>query len=428
MAGVRRKLKKGTDKYQGWYLNAAGKQAYFTGTRNRKETLHMAQRFEDEHRQVKLDYRPAPTSAKKAQHIPFADVVDEYLAWGAAQGGRGNRGWSDKHGRLRARQLDWWVDQLGLETLADLGDGALVRVERELRGLLKLGRTGKTVSLYQEALRALCLWCVQRGFLSTDPLSALAPFDTTPQFRRRAITRDELTRLLAVPPPWRRLLYETAFASGLRVNELKSLTVAHLDVERAGLLLDAEWTKNRKAGFQPLPPALVQRLHAFGLSKEARRIYKEKLRMGHGYHEPPTNPLLYVPTQPSRVLTKDLEAAGIPVETPQGRLDFHAARVGYINFLIDSGKASPKEVQELARHSTIDLTMNTYGRAREDRARDAVNSLDELMQPDEKYASCMPQDDNGAETENATPSYNKELRSVVSGGGSRVRTCEGVRQ
>ena len=36
----------------------------------------------------------------------------------------------------------------------------------------------------------------------------------------------------------------------------------------------------------------------------------------------------------------------------------------------------------------------------------------------------MPEDDNGALAENATPSYNKELRSVVSGGGSRVRTCE----
>ena len=117
MAGVRKTPIRG-GKYQGWFSNVQRKRQYFTGTRNRKETLQMAQRLEDEHRQVRLNYRPAPTSVETAQKRPFADVVDEYLAWGASQGGRGNRPWSDKHAHNRAVQLEWWADQLG--PLSDL--------------------------------------------------------------------------------------------------------------------------------------------------------------------------------------------------------------------------------------------------------------------------------------------------------------------
>ena len=73
---------------------------------------------------------------------------------------------------------------------------------------------------YAEALAAFCHWCLQRGFLSEDPLKALAPFDTTPLTRR-------------------------------------SLTLDDLDVERGVLHLDANWTKNRKAGVQPVPIALA---------------------------------------------------------------------------------------------------------------------------------------------------------------------------
>ena len=183
--------------------------------------------------------------------------------------------------------------------------------------------------------------------------------------------------------------YEVSISSGLRANELRNLSIEHLDHERGGLRLDASWTKNRKADFQPLPASLVQRLHAFGQSKEAAHHYRENLLRGNGHHEPPANPLLYVPSQPSRSFRRDLKAADIPVETRQGKLNFHATRVAYINFLLETGKASPKDVQELARHSTLDLTMNTYGRAREDRARAVVEQVGELVETVEKRVRCV---------------------------------------
>ena len=48
--------------------------------------------------------------------------------------------------------------------------------------------------------------------------------------------------------------------SGLRAGELRSLSVRHLDHQRGGIELEAEWTKNRRAGFQPLPAGLMERL------------------------------------------------------------------------------------------------------------------------------------------------------------------------
>ena len=93
MAGVRKKPTK-SGKYQGWFVDAAGKQRFFTGTRSKTATQHLAERLEDEHRQVRLGYRPAPQAADKQRHRSVEEVKGEYVAWGESQGGdvRGSRG------------------------------------------------------------------------------------------------------------------------------------------------------------------------------------------------------------------------------------------------------------------------------------------------------------------------------------------------
>ena len=60
------------------------------------------------------------------------------------------------------------------------------------------------------------------------------------------------------------------------------------------------------------------------------------------------------------MLKYDLEEAGIPYVDESGRYaDFHALRHTFITNMVKSG-ISPKAAQSLARHSTIDLTMNVY--------------------------------------------------------------------
>ena len=407
MAGVRKKPSRGGN-FQGWYVDASGRRKFFTGTQSRNETVHMAQRFEDEHRQVRLGYRPARTSADRHKDREFSEVVEEYLSWGRAQGGRGGRQWSSTHARNRRTHLHWWHERLGLQRLADV-DSILPRVEKELQGLQKLGRTGKTIANYAEALTALCDWCVQRGYLHEDVLKGLAPFDTTPQTQRRAILSEEIARLLSSCAPHRRVLYETAFLSGLRANELRNVTLNHLDGARCGLHLDAEWTKNRKPGFQPLPSSLVERLREFAESGEPSRLYSKFYGRADAESPAPANPLLYVPSHPARDLDVDLQKAGIQKQAPGGKIDFHACRLAYINFVIEAG-VSIKEAQSLARHSTPDLTLNVYGRTREDRLSEAVERVASMLQPERKRAIYVQRQAVGAEAESATPIDNRELR------------------
>ena len=133
-------------------------------------------------------------------------------------------------------------------------------------------------------------------------------------------------RLLDVCVPHRRLLYETAFLTGLRAKELRSLALVHLDTRRRGLNLDAEWTKNRKLGFQRLPRELLERLRCFADVRVAEQLYERFYKRRDATRKTPPDPLLFVPFSLSRDFDKDLNAAGIPKWRPEGKLDFHAIR------------------------------------------------------------------------------------------------------
>jgi hypothetical protein len=136
----------------------------------------------------------------------------------------------------------------------------------------------------------------------------------------------------------------------------------------------------------------------------------------------PENPLLYVPTHTARDLDKDLQEAGIQKYTPGGKLDFHGYRVAYINFVIESG-VSVKEAQVLARHATPELTMNVYGRVREERLSEAVEKVAKTLLPDEERAIYVHRKAIGANENAAAPPNNKELRhfQMSGGGGNRTR-------
>jgi integrase len=227
---------------------------------------------------------------------------------------------------------------------------------------------------YAESLLAFCKWCVQRRYLAENPLHGMAAFDTIPKSWRRAMTLDEVRRLLAVAPEHRALLYEVAIASGLRAGELRSLSLRHLDVDGGGLRLDASWTKNRRNGFQYLPRALIQRLKTFAESDEPPRLYERHYGRTDCKLALPEKPLLFVPTQCAREMEKDLKSANIPKWTPEGKLDFHACRVAYVTFIFEAG-ASAKEAQTMARHSTPNLTFNVYARARESRQAELAEKV-----------------------------------------------------
>ena len=80
--------------------------------------------------------------------------------------------------------------------------------------------------------------------------------------------------------------------------------------------------------------------------------------------------------------------------------------------MLESGLATPKEVQELARHSTLDLTMNVYGRRRAERLSAAVESVGDVVL-NRNCVSDVYRQAVGAEHEKAQLPTNEEIAPHV---------------
>ena len=96
--------------------------------------------------------------------------------------------------------------------------------------------------------------------------------------------------------------------------------------------------------------------------------------------------MLVVPQNTSLMLDIDLRAAGIPKDTPEGKVDFHALRVAYVTFIFEGG-ATPPEARELARHRHPELTLGVYARTRTARLQALVDEVAMTILPD---AKCAP--------------------------------------
>ena len=388
-----------------------GRRKTATGCSSRTETEKMAAAAEARAARIKVGLEAVPTSAHKNRHKPFDEIRGAYLKWGESQGGRGGRPWSKGHAHMRRALLTWWGERLGLSALIDL-DGILSRAEEALRELQASELAGKTVQNHAECLKSFCRWCVTRGFLQRDPLAGLAPFDTTPETTRRALTQDEVKALLNAAPENHRLVYEVALCSGLRANELRCLAVDDLDATGGGLRLQAEWTKNRKPGFQPLPAALVKRLQAFVSTGAAKRSYAASMKRKDATLQVPENPLLSVPSHCARDFDSDCKAAKIKKNAPGGKVDFHSLRVTFISRVLESG-CGVKEAMSLARHASPNLTLNVYGRTSEGRLAAIAEAVGGLVLTPEIEADSTARAQlkaTGTEDACATSGYGEQDR------------------
>lgn len=336
------------------YRDRHGKKRTGTGYDTKTKTRNAAIDIERREKRIRDGIEKAPKKSDKVHD--FATVAAEYVQWGRVQGK--HRPWTEEHAEKREWFLTWWKKELRLSVLTDLEDSQS-RVEAAARILLGTGkkkRTTLTVQNYVNALTAFCDWCFARGYLDDDPLKRLQPLSRETKNKRRAMTIQEVGMLLAHCAPYRRLMYETALSTGLRANELRQLKVEDFDAAAGGLVLRAAWTKNRRAGFQPLPAALVTKLTA----------------ESHG--KAPADALLFVPVHTARDLKKDFDAAKLTKYMPNGKVDFHALRVAFTTFVFEAG-ATVKEAQTLARHSTPDLTLNVYARARDERLSKVAETI-----------------------------------------------------
>jgi hypothetical protein len=189
------------------------------------------------------------------------------------------------------------------------------------------------------------------------------------------------------------------------------LTVNHFDVQRGGVELDAAWTKNRKPGFQYMTESLIERLSAYVQSGAAVKAYKRSHRPCDKGQDIPVLPLLYVPTHTARDLGKDLKVAGIPKETPEGKVDFHAFRVSCLTAACEAG-ASVKEAQALGRHATPAMTMNVYARTRDNGMRDLAERMGEAIATQGKCVTGVHVDETTADGREGNAVEEQQLEAI----------------
>jgi integrase len=231
---------------------------------------------------------------------------------------------------------------------------------------------------YLTAAKGFSRWLVRTERTDRDRLVSLSRLNARTDVRhsRRALADRELRAILTAAGDSqvdfegltgldRRMLYVTAMVTGLRASELASLTPPSflLDDDPPTVAVTAAYSKNRRHSVQPLPADVAAALRGYLAGHPAAL----PVWPGEWYKDA------------AEMLRVDLSAAGIAYRDGEGRVaDFHCLRHSYISLLAANG-ATPKEAQELARHSDIRLTMNTYTHVRLHDLAGAVEALPPLL-------------------------------------------------
>jgi integrase len=267
------------------------------------------------------------------------------------------------------------------ETPADLD---ATKVQSQIAQLQKQGKSIANLNHRIGALKAFSKWLESEGRLRVNSLSVLQKQNAKkdPRRVRRPLVDEEVRRLINAAengPEWswaagsqiisgpdRAMLYRVALGTGFRASEIGSLTPLsfELDSRPPKIAVLAAYSKRGRNDHQPIQSALADKL---------RPWLKGKVAKGHVFN---------VPRATAEMMRMDLAAAReaylaevngdhkalrdrqksdlLKVEDEAGRvIDFHALRHTYITNL-SRAEVHPRTAQELARHSSIELTMKYY--------------------------------------------------------------------
>jgi len=346
---------------------------------------------------------------------PLSDHVAEFEA---ALRAKGN---TEKHCKLSANRLRALFDGCGFRVWSDIRAG---KVERWLSD--RREGTAATPSLsrqstnyYLTGAKSFGKWMVRERLASESPVEHLRPLNAKADRRhdRRELSVDEVRRLLratyhgptraCMDGPERSLIYRLAVESGLRANELRSLTRGSFDFRAttATVTVEAGASKRRRRDTLPLRRDTAAELQAhlaltlptaaaFGLpsSDKTSRMIQGDLAAARAAW------LAEAATVEEKAERE--QSSFLAYVDDSGRYaDFHALRHSFLSNLARSG-VHPKLAQALARHSTITLTMDRYSHTVLGEQSEAVESLPSMAGATDLPAAATGTDGRPATAEN----------------------------
>jgi site-specific recombinase XerD len=354
------------------YYTPDGVRHRVKGYRDKKATENKA--AELERRGIRVDAGLVDPAEEHARR-PLVEHADDFRRYLSAKGNT-----AEYVGRTLFR-LRAVLDGCRFIKIADVQSSVVVEYLGTLRGQSK---SVKTVNDYLAAVKGFMRWLWRDKRSALDPLaglSKLANSETDVRHARRDFRPEELALLFqaarhsaetirCLSGSDRHFLYLTACATGFRASELASLTPESfsLNGDTPTIKVQAACTKNRKEAVQPLPLDVAAVLRGYLASKlaavplwpdnpkapteswrlhGAEMIRRDLARARQGWLQS---------FHDARQRAEMEESDFLSYRDSEGRYaDFHALRHSYISMIGRSG-ASPKEHQDLARHSTYGLT------------------------------------------------------------------------
>ena len=252
------------------------------------------------------------------------------------------------------------------------------------------GASPRTVNMEVGALATMLRWGVKHKLIGSNPIAEIAPLPHDNPKEGRALSTDEVARLLAAsPPPWRDIWY-AMLVTGMRKEELASLTFADIDRESRELLVRSGVAKNHSARRIPIEAGLwdiiegqlagrLDRKSGVGKTAGITERVRARFSRDHVFVSTQNTPLTHR-SGLYHAFMRCCRLAGIETSTPgpEGRpgehVDLHSLRRTFATSLIANG-ADPKSVQELLGHRTLDMTMRIYAKIHTQTKRVALGKL-----------------------------------------------------
>lgn len=340
-----RKVVKRCEHFTIQYRDDAGKIRRVKGYRDKGATKQLAAKLESA---LARGEQGLVDPYKVARARPLSEHVTEYVADLRAAGR--DRKYIDN----MQRRLTILADGCGWRTLPEVEANSFMRwrdAESKLAPRWK-GREQKadrvsaaTLNQYLDTARAFLNWCVASKRCPLNPLADVNKVTGEKKRKRRALSDEEVTRLMTAAPEERRIVYRLGIGAGLRRAELEDLEWGdvRLNAIRPYIELRAEATKARRGDRLPL---------AQSLADDLRKLKPDDAGEGD----------MVFRRVPSLVLWKnDLRAAGIPYADAQGRVvDFHAGTRKTLCTRLHRGGVPLATAMRLMRHTDAKLTMVDY--------------------------------------------------------------------
>jgi integrase len=235
--------------------------------------------------------------------------------------------------------------------------------------------SARTINQYLDTVRAFTNWAASMkrmpgvqadGRTIAIALASVESVNGEARRKRRALSDEDVVKLLGAAPADRAAVYRFAVSTGLRRAELEQLAWGDLRLGATNpyIQLRAETTKAGRDDRVPLPPGLAEELRK---SKPAKAVDGEKV-FGN---------------VPSLVLwQKDLTAAGIPyLDSMDRAADFHAGTRKTLATRMHRNGVPLAVAMRVMRHTDAKLTLVDYTDEDQLGIADAMAGVPELTAP-----------------------------------------------